>query len=174
MKKSVFVTGLAGSGKSTICQKLGEMGYKSYDIEKIKGLFKMVDKETGEVIEGYDNDDLKKVKKGKWICDKEKLQEIMNSEKSEIAFYCGNASNYDDIISLFNKVVLLLVSPEVMGQRLSTRKRGGFGRTKEVQDWVMTWKDWWENDIRERGVITINADGSLEKIAKEVIETSKK
>lgn len=44
MNKSILVTGVAGSGKSAISSELKKFGYKSYDIESIKGLFLMVDK----------------------------------------------------------------------------------------------------------------------------------
>ena len=40
MKRSIFVTGIAGSGKSSICKKLNILGYEVYDIEEPKGMFR--------------------------------------------------------------------------------------------------------------------------------------
>ncbi len=171
MKKSILVTGVAGSGKSAVSKKLNDLGYKSYDIEEIEGLFKMVNKNTGEVDEDHENNDLEKVKNRDWICDVEKFQEIIKNEQSSIAFYCGTASNLDDLILLFDKIILLKSSPDVIRQRLSSRKSDYFGGTKEVQDWVLSWKDWWEDIVRKKGAIIIDADGDLEEVARRIIKT---
>ena len=173
MKKSVFVTGVTGAGKSTLCGRLNDMGYKAYDIERISGLFKRVNTETGEIVSNHDNDNLEDVKTGEWICDKEMLRGIIEKEEDEISFYCGSVSNYDEIVSLFDKVFLLRVRPEIMRQRLSSRKKGESGRLKEIQDWIMTWKDWWENDISEKGAVVINADNGMSEVAEEIIEFTK-
>ena len=170
MKKSILITGIAGSGKSSVSKALNALGYQSYDIEDIDGLFKMIYKDTGRVATDFNNDNLEKVKRGDWICDKENLKEIIRKENADIAFYCGTASNVDDLISLFDKVIVLKTSPDVIKQRLSTRKPKDFGNTKEVQDWVLGWKDWLEDHIQSEGAVVIDANGSPEEISKKIIE----
>lgn len=169
MKKSIFVTGVAGSGKSTISRYLNSMGYKAYDIEDLEGLFCMFDKDTGLPVKENHNNDLEKVKRGEWNCDVGKLETIIKNEKSDIAFYCGTGSNLDDIIPLFDLVILLKASPEVIRERLSSRKRNSFAGTKEVQDWVIGWKDGWENWMQsKKGMIAVDANEPLEKTAKKI------
>lgn len=169
MNKSVLVTGVAGSGKSTICNQLAEMGYKAYGIEDMDGLFKMIDVHTGEVAGSYDNDDLSKVKKGKWICDVRKIKALVDGAKDGPVFCCGIASNLDEITPLFDTVVLLIASPGVLQKRLSARRPGEFGRTKEIQDWLFSWKEGWENELKEKGAVVIDADGEPEKVTKDVL-----
>lgn len=173
MKKSILVTGVSGVGKSTISKKLNELGYKAYDMDSLPGLFAIIDKKTGKPVVDYDNENLEKVMGIDWICNKEKLASIITSESSELTFYCGNASNMDEIMQLFNLVILLKIDSEVMRQRLTSRTENDFGKTAEVQDWLMTWKDWWENDMQQKGAITVYAHGSLDQIANELIEKSK-
>jgi len=62
MNKSILITGISGSGKSTVCDELNKHGYKAFGIEDIKGLFKMVDKKTGKPIKNFDSDNLRSVK----------------------------------------------------------------------------------------------------------------
>jgi len=174
MKKSILVTGMAGSGKSAVCEELNKQGYKAYDIEDMDGLFKMVDKKTGEIFMGNDNDNLEIVKKRDWICDVEKLQKLVGSESSDVAFYCGTASNLDKILPFFDMIILLKSSPEILRKRLSSRKPGEFGRTKEVQDWVLSYKDWWEKETEGKGTIIIDADRRTEEVVKNVVEAASK
>lgn len=171
MKKSILVIGVAGSGKSSVSKKLNDLGYKAYDIEEIDGLFKTINKNTGEVYEDFENNDLEKVKNTDWKCDLKKLQEIIKNETSNIAFYCGTASNWEDLIGLFDKITLLKASPEVIERRLSTRSVKDFGGTKEVRDWALEWKNWLEEEIGKKGAIIIDANDNPEKVAKEIIKS---
>lgn len=46
MKKSILITGVSGVGKTSISQKLNEMGYRAYDMDSEPELFSMVDKKN--------------------------------------------------------------------------------------------------------------------------------
>jgi len=173
MNKSILITGVAGTGKSAICDELNKLGYKAFGIEDIDGLFTMVDKKTSKPFKNFDNDNLELVKQADWICNKEKLQRLMRKNSDGIVFYNGTASNLDDLLPLFDKIFLLKVSSKILRQRLSTRTSNDFGRTAEVQKWVFSWKKWWENHMIEKGAIIIDASRSLQEIANEIIEKSK-
>jgi len=173
MNKSILITGVAGSGKTTLSDKLNKLGYKSFDIENINGLFAMFNKRTGEAVKDWTNNDLESTKQHKWICDKNKLEKIIKDNSQGITFYCGIGSNLEELIPLFNQILLLKVSPDVLRERLSKRTHNSFGRTVEVQDWIFSWKDKWENDMKEKGAIIINADQDLEKIAADIIDKVK-
>lgn len=97
----------------------------------------------------------------------------MRKNSKGIVFYCGTASNLDDLLPLFDKIFLLKVSQKVLRQRLSTRTSNEFGRTSEVQKWVFSWKKWWEDYMKEKGATVINASRSLREIATDIIERSK-
>jgi dephospho-CoA kinase len=173
MNKSILITGVAGSGKSAVCDELRKRGYKAYGIEDMEGLFTMVDKTTGKIAENYNNDNLKSVKQHNWICNKSKLQELVHKNPKGIVFYCGVASNLDEILFLFDKIFLLKVSPKILRERLSTRKSNDFGRTSEVQKWIFSWKKWWEKHMQEKGAITINANRNLKELTNDILKRSK-
>ncbi len=170
MKKSILITGVSGAGKSSLNIKLNEMGYTSYDMEEIPGLFSMLDKKTGKPFVDYDHTDLEKVTSLDWVCDTEKLASLIKNETSPLAFYCGNASDMDTLLPFFDSVVLLKVGPEATRHRLTTRTSNEFGRAPHVQDWIMTWKDQWDEDMEKKGAITIDAHQGLDDIAREIIE----
>lgn len=175
MKKSFFITGVAGSGKSLISKELNRLGYKAYDIEELEDMFKMIRKDTREDFTDYDNTDIEKVKNADWICDKNKLEELLQKQNIGIAFYCGIASNNNEIIQLFDQIILLKASPEVVCKRLSSREgTDDMGNTAENREWVLSWKDWWENQMIEQGALVVDADGNPTEVAKKIIELVQK
>ena len=151
---------------------MNKRGYKAYDIEEIDGLFSWKDKNTGNLVDVIDNQDLELVKQHDWVCNKKALERLM-SENKDIAFYCGTASNTDEIWSLFDKVFLLIASNETTRKRLSIRKTNNFGREEDVQEWVLTWKEWWENHLKEKGATIIDANKSLVEVVDEIIKKIK-
>ena len=170
--KSILITGITGSGKSAVCGELKKRGYKAYDIEVMKGLFNLVDKKTGIIVNGYDNKNLEWVKRYVWVCNRKKLQNLVRKNKDTV-FYCGTAGNLDELLSLFGRIFLLKVSPKILRKRLSTRKSNDYGRTPEVQDWIIEWKDWWESHMIEKGAIVINADRNLEEVTTDILKRNK-
>lgn len=171
MKKSIFVTGVAGSGKSTVSQELNKLGYKAYDIEDdVYGLFVMVRKDTGEPYTDYDNSDIAKVNNARWVCDLDKLKALIDTQNEDMAFYCGIAHDNKKLIPLFSKSILLQVSPEVLDSRLLTREgTDNFANTKAGRERVLSWKDEFEQKMIQAGMLPINADSSAEQVAKDIL-----
>jgi len=172
MDKAILITGVAGSGKSTLCDELNKLGYKTFGIEDIEGLFQMIDKKTGKALKAWDNDNLELVKDLGWVCNKKKLQRLMLKNSKGIVFYCGIASNLDDLLPLFDRVFLLKASQKLIRERLTTRTNNDYGRTPEIQKWIFGWKKQWENRMIDKGAIVINAGLPLGEKAKIIIERS--
>lgn len=171
MKTAIFVTGVAGTGKSAVCKELGRLGYEAHDIEDLDDLFKMVRKDTGENFANYSNADIEKVKNANWICDTDKLKKLLQKQGEKMAFYCGVASNNDEMTQLFDQTVLLKVSRETLRQRLDNREgTGDFGTTTESREWVLSWKDWFENHMLERGAVAVDANGNPAEVAQKIVK----
>lgn len=172
--KSILIAGVSGVGKSSVCIELAKRGRKACDIEDVEGLFAMIDRRTGKPFVSYDNYDFEKVRHLDWICDKNKLQIIMQKNRNGLVYYCGTATNNDEILPLFDKIILLQVNPELIRKRLSSRTNNDFGRTSEVQDWVLSWKDSYEKGMIEKGAIVIDSNRSLAEVADEIIKKIEK
>lgn len=174
MKKSILITGVSGVGKTSLSNKLNKMGYKSYDIDDIPGLFTMIHRETKLPIENHNNADLEKVKVMTWVCNIKKLKSIISDEQNDLAFYCGGGSNVYQMMKLFDGIILLKINLKINKHRLTTRTNNDFARIQEIQDYVMSKKDKWEKIMEEKGAIVIDAHGDLDSVVKEVIEKVKK
>lgn len=169
MKRAIFITGANGSGKSEVGRKLQALGYESYDIDTILDLCVMVDRATHEPTV-YDNgNDVEKMERMYWWYRKDKLKEFILDQKSDVAFYCGSPNNVVEIIDLFDTVMLLIASPENIRQRLSSRKDNGFGKSIEVQNYILNRKENMEKNLMDRGAISIDADQEIDKVIKDIV-----
>ena len=171
MKKSIFITGVAGSGKTTISRALTTMGYKALDIETDEhGLFRMVRKDTGGPYTDYDNADIEKVNNASWLCDISKLKELLNSQKEEIDL-CWGIGNNEDIMSLFDVSILLRASPDTINKRLTTREgTDDFANTEEGRQRVLSWKDEFEERMIRNEMIVVDANPDAEEVAREIVK----
>lgn len=172
MKKSILVTAVAGSGKSTVCKALNDAGFNALDIEDIPGLFSLLDEDTGKPMPSHDGSDVNLVKRGDWVCDKAKLKEIIDKETATLTFYCGASSNYSEIWNLFDQVIFLKVSDKTTLERLSTRKLGEFGNSQGVREWVLSWKKWLEDEWLDAGAIAVSGEESPKEVANVIIAAS--
>jgi len=167
MRKSVLITAVSGTGKSTVCKALHAMGYDAVDIESVNGLYKLVNEKTGEVIPG----NLEQISEGvDWNCNKPRLEKLIASETSELTFYCGGMSNTFDVWDVFDLVIMLTISDEATIKRLSARQSGEFGSTKVNRDWVLSWKHSFEKRLLDAGAVTVNAEGTPHEIAEIILD----
>lgn len=170
MKRKILITGIAGSGKSTICEELSKLGQESHGIEDIKGMFAMYRKGTREIFDDYDNADPEKIKNSEWLCNINKLKQLLKKQIKNIAFYCGVASNMGDLIPLFDKVILLKVGADTLHSRLSTQEgTNNIGNTEDSRQTVLGWKDWWENEMVKKGAIAIDASNKPGEVAQKIL-----
>lgn len=169
MKKSVLVTGVSGTGKSTTCLALQDLGYKAIDIESVDGLYELIEESTRKVVPGGPG----QIKEGlDWNCNKVKLKSLIIHQKDETTFYCGGMANTDEVWDLFNKVIVLTVSDETTIRRLSSRNEGEFGNTHDNRKWVLSWKHDIEQHWLDASGMAISAEDEPIDIARAVVEAA--
>lgn len=72
-------------------------------------------------------------------------------------------------IDLFTKTIILVASQETIIARLKNRKDNEHGHTEEVRDWVLSWKDWWEDHAIEKGGLPVNADADTAAVTDRIL-----
>lgn len=173
MKKSILVTGTNGSGKSEVGRRLKVLGYNVLDMDNIPELCVMVDRKTGIPTE-YDNgNDIEKAEKMYWLYRKDKLDDIITNQSSDLVFYCGAPNNLIEILSSFDAVILLVANEANIRQRLSSRKDNGFGKSIVVQDYILSRKEKMENYVIKHGAVVIDANQNIDLVVASVIHQVK-
>ncbi len=91
--KKVYITGVSGTGKTTIAQELEKRGYYAISIDEVDGLCSWIDQETGRNDGGKEAEmTVEFVDKHDWICDISSLAKLLEKDV-DIAFVLGMATN---------------------------------------------------------------------------------
>jgi shikimate kinase len=106
----VLITGMSGTGKSTVLDELSARGYRT------------VDTDYGEYYELVDGEQL-------WRADRiEALLRTTPADSGQVLFVQGTTRNQGTFYPWFDHVVLLSAPVEVLIERLTTRTTNPYGK----------------------------------------------
>ena len=108
--KRVLITGMSGTGKSTVIEELAARGYKAVDTDY-----------------GWCHS----AANGEWVWREDRIQSLLTTEDADLLFVAGTASNQVKFYPQFDHIILLSVPAEVIVARLATRTNNPFGRTSD-------------------------------------------
>lgn len=168
----ILITGVAGSGKTTISEELNKIGKEAIDIERVDGLFSMKERATGKMAGEFNVHSLEEQKKHDWVCNIDRLKKVLEGNTSKTVYYCGTGGNILDTFSLFDKVFLLTATDDVLRKRLTNRRNNYYARTPEVQDWVCEYRKPFEKACKKAGVEIIDTVKELADVVDEIVEKS--
>lgn len=166
----IFITGIAGAGKSTVANVLRERGHNVIDVDQVPGLCAWVHSETGVSIvnETPDNDF---IDTHEFTCNMSELQAMMAPMHGPI-FVFGCVGDNSDFIPLFDHVLLFQCEPEVLVERLRTRDTNPFGKDPAVQERVLAWRKIFDVLMLEAGAQPINSQAPVEELVETVLRYS--
>lgn len=167
--KKIFITGISGTGKTTIAHALNTKGIHSISIDEVPGLCVWKNKATGEKVDYETELNKTFIDSHDWICDVGILQKLLNVDK-EIVVVLGSAANQNEFLSLFDKVLLLQCKPETFIERIMQRKDNDFGKDKSAQDLILSWYQEFENNLLGKGAVPINVEGSIDTVVEAIIK----
>jgi len=170
----VLITGIAGTGKSTIVKELNKKGIAAIDLHNVPGLFFWQDKETKKAVE------YAPVRSKEWfdivdrLCDIEKVEEIFAEQPGIVMAGSTSGSNQKEFFSLFDKIILLQNNPETLVHRMQTRtNKSGYGKTEAEQEDNIEWQKEYDPLLLSLGAIPVNTEGDLDSVVDKIIEIIK-
>jgi len=125
--KRFYITGVSGTGKSTVAEKLREKGISTIDLDEIDGLCHWENKNTKEITNWYSGIGTDFFESNQYVCDKDKLITLMNKGGNVIVVF-GVADNFSDLSYLFDKILLFHCDKEVFIKRIQNRTNHDFGK----------------------------------------------
>ncbi len=164
----IYVTGISGTGKTTISEKLKKMGFYTISIDETDGLCSWVHKETKEKIKRSIELNRDFTSKHQWVCDIDYLEKLINVDENPI-FVLGITSNQKDFLNLFDKVLLLQCEPDIFLKRLKVRTNNDYGKDEAIRNHILEWYGGFESKLLKNGAVSIDAGMPINEVVAEVV-----
>ena len=116
--RKILLTGMSGTGKSSALVELEALG------------FEVVDTDHGGWSVWSDTE-------GGYVWHEERMAELLAREDGRTLYVSDTVSNQGRFYPLFDAVVLLHASAEVLGCRIAARETNDYGKSREELDLIL-------------------------------------
>lgn len=172
-----FITGVAGSGKSTIIKELERNGYEAYDVDEAgpvtakwhnnktghphpKSSIKAEDR-TPEFLSEHD-----------WKVPRQEVEELARRAESKTVFMGGAIANEDEVRDLFRSVFALIVDAQTHKNRLMGRTSNDWGKNPhELELSSIEHNNIANRTFKEPAYLPIDATQSIEAVVKAILDS---
>ena len=114
----IFVTGIAGTGKSSALAELARRGYRVVDTDEPGW------REYRKYVEPIDE-----LHRGEWLWVEERITGLLDSDDDRSLFVGGGARNQSKFYDRFDAVVMLSAPADVLLDRVARRTTNDYGKT---------------------------------------------
>jgi shikimate kinase len=158
--KRVLITGMSGTGKSTVIAELAARGYRAVD----------ADEEGYSAIVRVPVDELTGLDPGQdWVWRKDRIRALLAEDDGSVLFLGGCSPNQGLFYPLIDHVILLTAPAEVIVERLVTRTTNLYGKRPEEVARTLALLETIEPLLRRGATHVIDATAPLEQVIAAVL-----
>ncbi len=165
--KRILLTGMSGTGKSTLIRELIARGYKAIDMD-YGGWSHWVNLRTGLPAPppdkgeyGWDELD--------WVWHEERIERLLSTDDSDTLFLAGAAPNQGKFYKFFDHIILLSAPAEIVIERLKARRNNPYGTTPRSQARVLEHIQTVEPQLRHGADHEIDTSAPIEEVLSQII-----
>lgn len=162
-----LITGVAGTGKSTLAKELRHRGYAAYDVEE--GFSYHTNRLTGERASYPTNPTPEWYENHERVFDEKVLMNLMKKHQAEPLFICSITANQAKYYPQFDKIFLLTAPDSVVTHRLGTRTNNYFGRHPLELQRVIGRHQQFDDELKALGAQPIDSTHPIEAVADEIV-----
>jgi shikimate kinase len=170
----VFVTGISGAGKSTVCVALQERGYEAHDMD-LEGNAAWIHRETGRRWPPEQRPDTAApdwFEQYEWRVVPEKIEALAERARDRLIFVVGMATNAHEMWHLFSRVIFLSIDEPTLRRRLASRTTNDFGKTPNELAAIVELHEFAERQHRQAGAKMIDATLPPDRVVDAVLEAA--
>jgi dephospho-CoA kinase len=166
----LLITGLSGTGKSTLIERFAALGYKAVDLDSA---------EWSEFVEvHFEGDpasgDSPVEPNRDWVWHEDRVEALLSAQEPGILFVAGCAPNMRKFCPQFDYVVLLTAPSAVMAERLSMRVNNDYGKNPGELARVLAQREVIEPRLREIADYEIDSSASLDDVVRRILDIVQK
>jgi shikimate kinase len=165
--KRILLTGMSGTGKSTIIGELAARRYKAVDADSDDFSHWV------EVVGDADPYGSPVEKDRDWMWREDRIQDLLSTEDTEVLFLSGCAVNMPRFFPQFDHIVLLSAPAEVIARRLRTRTNNPYGKYPDEITRVLALVERVEPLLRRAAGYEINTNAPLEEVIASLLQLVK-
>jgi dephospho-CoA kinase len=159
--KRVLLTGMSGTGKSSVLSELRARGFKTVDTD-YGGWTELV-----EVPTSSDRPEHPRAKE--WLWREDLMTRLLSTEDAEVLFVSGAARNQTKFYPEFDHVVLLTAPVDVITERLSGRTNNPYGKDPAQLAEVLGLKQTVEPALRRAADLEIDTSIPLDEVVEKIL-----
>ena len=164
----VWVTGISGAGKSTVCEVLKSIGVTAIDTDH-DGFNEWVVTATGEpVVDPPDPTPADWVDTHAWHI-RPDLVRALRDDSPGVTFLFGAVANEREVWDLFDRVGCIAVDDETVRHRLATRTSNAFGQHPADLERILGWNRELEGGYRHAGATIVDGTRPVDQVVHAVL-----
>jgi shikimate kinase len=150
--KRVLLTGMSGTGKSTVIAELAARGYKAIDTDY-----------------GNWHEWVTVAGEPDWVWREDRIRDLLATEDAEVLFVSGTASNQGQFYRQFDHVVLLSAPTPVIVDRLATRTNNPYGKHPDELARVLGHIESVEPLLRRGATLEVDTSVPLDQVVETIV-----
>ena len=150
--KRVLLTGMSGTGKSTVMAELAARGYKAVDTDY-----------------GNWHEWVTVAGEPDWVWREDRIRDLLATEDAEVLFVSGTASNQGQFYRQFDHVVLLSAPTPVIVERLTTRTNNPYGKHPDELARVLGHIESVEPRLRRGATLEVDTSAPLDQVVEAIV-----
>jgi shikimate kinase len=148
--RRILVTGISGTGKTSVLMELGERGFDVVDTD-LGGWTMWSDAEDG------------------YVWHEKRITELLRREGGGTLYVSGTVSNQGSFYRYFDAVVLLHASADVLLRRIAKRETNHYGKSPEERDLILRHLAEVEPLLRATCTHEVDATAPLEVVVAQLV-----
>lgn len=170
----VYITGIAGAGKSTVRDELLRRGYTAFGgLED--GIAAFYDNATGERVAWVpaETRTAEWLARHTWRMPRATIEKLHADAKDKLVFLCAYAPNdKTELWDLFDTVVALTIDEATLRERLASRTNNDVGKMPLELEKILARRKTATHEYQKFGAVVIDATQPLGKVVDDVLATA--